>query len=209
MRAGIRRVVDKGRYLYRQGDRSSDFLWIESGLVRTFYTGHNGHELTFGFWSRGDLVGVTDQGGAARRVASAEALDDVAGLVFQWAAVEELCRTAPRFAANLIRAFSFKVRWTTMMVAQQGTEEVTVRLCQLLIALARAHGAPGQTEGQVMLPRYSQATLAAMLGCSRQWLSACLASLRAEGAVSYPRPGQIMVDLRKLSTGLASSPSLS
>lgn len=54
---GPRCLVTKGQGIFFQGDPHTAVWVIESGRVRTFYTGPSGREITLAYWSPGHFVG--------------------------------------------------------------------------------------------------------------------------------------------------------
>ena len=54
---GQEQSVAAGESVFCQGDVHSGIFLIESGSVRTFYTGPTGREITLAYWPAGHFVG--------------------------------------------------------------------------------------------------------------------------------------------------------
>lgn len=193
------RTFAAGEFLYVQGDPVRCLYSVSRGVVRTFYTTVDGHEFSIGFWERGDIVGAPDLSGAARRALSAVAQRPTTVLEIGDGDLTQLCVDVPRFAVNLIRALSFKVRWASMAAANLGTKSATSRLKLLLIALGEM-SQDRLDDHRVRIEKiYTQANLASMIGCSRQWVNVQMGELRRAGLVLPHRAGErLVVDLVRL-----------
>jgi CRP/FNR family cyclic AMP-dependent transcriptional regulator len=194
------RAFERGTFLYLQGEHSSSLFLVRRGMIRTFYTGLDGDEFTFGFWEVGDLVGAPDLSGhgTTRRALSAQAVARVEVLELAPNLVEELCLKFPVFALNLVHALSFKVRWVSMIAGNLSTKKVARRLMELLKILANMYGVPSDDSRVILGRRFTEYHLAMMLGCSRQWLSIQLRKFRTLGIVSGVPSQGLVIDLEAL-----------
>ena len=71
-----RRVVAKGRTIWKQGDRAEYVGFLFSGKAMSSYQSRNGKSGTTGFWCAGDLLGAADLGVPGTRQMTLRCLDE-------------------------------------------------------------------------------------------------------------------------------------
>lgn len=54
---GTKVTVQKGQNLFFQGDKHKGVWIVESGRMRSYYTGPSGREITLAYWTPGHFVG--------------------------------------------------------------------------------------------------------------------------------------------------------
>lgn len=178
------------------GDSSSTVYLLSEGIVRTYWTGAGGRELTVGVWLPGDIVGAPDIA-TGRRALSAAALRDVVAYEFSADSLRTASVEVPAFGWNLVLALSFKVRWVSMIAANLRTKDALTRLCELIVMLGDVYGE--RDGGKVTLnQKFTQEELALMIGCTRQWTSRSLTALREQQIVSLDKRGIMQFDRAKM-----------
>lgn len=199
-RLAHRQLFERHAALFHQGEPGSAFFVLESGSVRTFFTAGDGSEFTIGFWKAGDLCGTADLA-AQRRALSAVAETPVRAFELGLADLGPLIQHCPVFSQELIKALSFKIRWTSMIAANLATKSARERLTEILRALAEIDGVPIGAGRWALTRRFSQEELALMAGCSRQWVSHELSVLRDRGALGALPDGRWVVAPGRLRSG--------
>lgn len=180
-----------GRPVFEQGRPHAGIFIIEKGSVRTFYAGPNGKEITLAYWSEGHFVGGPELFGRGAHVWSAESASPC---VLSWIPGRQLKTLAlrdPDLAMGLIDALIVKGRCYSSLAQILGTKPARGRLAELLLALAERSAGDGSKEREV--PRHvTHEQLAAIIGSTRQWVTATLARFEREGSVSV-RPDAIVI----------------
>jgi CRP/FNR family cyclic AMP-dependent transcriptional regulator len=184
------------------GDPSSTLYIVSEGIVRTYWTGAGGRELTVGVWLPGDLVGAPDLA-TGRRALSAAALRDVVAYEFSPDSLRAASMGVPAFGWALVLALSFKVRWVSMIAANLRTKDALTRLCELIVMLGDVYGERDRSGKVTLTARFTQEELALMIGCTRQWTSRSLTSLRRQQIVTLSKQGIMQFDRAKMRGFLA------
>ena len=181
-----------GMPVFEQGRPHSGIYVIEHGTVRTFYAGPSGKEITLAYWTEGHFVGGPELFGRGIHVWSAEA---VTHSTVSWVPGQTLRTLAQHdsvLAMGLIDALIVKGRCYSSLAQILATKPARGRLAELLLALADRSGPPSSTiDGEV--PRHvTHEQLAAIIGSTRQWVTATLARFERDGHVSI-RPNSIAI----------------
>lgn len=180
-----------GSPVFEQGRPHAGIFIIETGSVRTFYAGPNGKEITLAYWTEGHFVGGPELFGRGHHVWSAEAaspcvLSWIPGKLLRTLALQD-----PDLAMGLIDALIVKGRCYSSLAQILGTKPARGRLAELLLALAERSAAGGDKDREV--PRHvTHEQLAAIIGSTRQWVTATLARFERDGFVSV-RPDAIVI----------------
>lgn len=187
-----------GSAVFDQGRPHAGIFIIEKGSVRTFYAGPNGKEITLAYWTEGHFVGGPELFGRGCHIWSAEAaspcvLSWIPGQLLRTLALEDC-----DLAMALIDALIVKGRCYSSLAQILGTKPARGRLAELLLALAE-RSATGSSSKSREVPRHvTHEQLAAIIGSTRQWVTATLARFERDGFVSV-RPDVIVIrDARAL-----------
>ena len=172
--------------LFRQGELTDGPYVVRSGTIRTHYTSPSGREITFAFWSEGNLVGAPLVLRDGRHMWSGVAATDCEVLCFRGRDLRRLAESIPRFAMSLIEALEFKCVRLSSLAQTLGTRAVEERLSLLLYNLAVLHGTNG-TGGVSLGPPFTHEVLANMVGCSRQWVTNILQQMKHDGVIRIER----------------------
>ncbi len=184
--------LNPGAKVFEQGQPHSGIFVIEQGSVRTFYAGPNGKEITLAYWNEGHFVGGPELFGRGVHVWSAEA---ATACVLSWIPGHSLRALALQnsgLAMGLIDALIVKGRCYSSLAQILGTKPARGRLAELLLALAGrgANTGPGH---EMEVPRHvTHEQLAAIIGSTRQWVTATLARFERDGLLSV-RPDTIVI----------------
>ncbi|MEV8466922.1 Crp/Fnr family transcriptional regulator [Fluviibacterium sp. DFM31] len=196
-RQGSRVTVKKGEGVFFQGDPHIGVWVIESGRIRTYYTGPSGREITLAYWTPGHFVGGPEVFGRGRHVWSADALEDCELLFLSGMSLRTLVTEIPEVALAVIDGLIAKGKCYSALIQMLGTRSVAERLRQLLVILADTYGR--QEKDVTIIDRsitYEQ--LATMVGATRQWVTQSLDKLNDEGVLSVTRREIRIYDLEAL-----------
>ncbi|KGB81117.1 MAG: Crp/Fnr family transcriptional regulator [Confluentimicrobium sp.] len=197
-KSGTRSVVAKGDGLFFQGDPHTGVWVVESGRIRTFYTGPSGREITLAYWTPGHFVGGPEVFGRGRHIWSADALDDSELLFLSGMSIRTLVREIPDVAVSVIQGLIAKGKCYSALIQMLGTRSVAERLEQFLVILADTHGR--HENGVILIDRaitYEQ--LASIVGATRQWVTQSLDRLQREGVLKISRKEIAIYHIERLS----------
>ena len=169
-RLGTRARVEKGEGLFHQGAPHTGVWIIESGRIRTYYSGPSGREITLAYWAPGHFVGGPEVFARGRHVWSADAMEGSELLFLSGTSLLKLVREVPDVAVAVIDGLVAKGKAYSALIQMLGTRTVSERLRQLLVILADTSG---RSEGQaIVIDRtVTSEQIAGMVGETRQWVT--------------------------------------
>lgn len=179
---GHEQRVEAGESVFCQGDTHDGIFLIESGSVRTFYTGPTGREITLAYWTPGHFVGGPEIFGGGAHMWSGVATQETRLLWLRGADLYRLMEQIPRLALGIVEGLVQKGKCYSALVHMLGTRSVVERLAQLLLILADTDGKP--TEKGIEIQRgFTHEELANMVGSTRQWVTVTLDKFQKQGAL--------------------------
>lgn len=182
----LRSSVRRGDPLFYQGDDHTGMWIIESGRVRTFYSGPSGKEITLAYWTKGHFVGGPEVFGAGKHVWSATIVDDAQLLFIPGGALRRLVRSIPDLAIAVIEAQISKGKAYSSLIQMLGTRSISERLQQLLLILVN-HQSDEVDDGLRISRTMSNEQIAMIVGATRQWVSQSLENLQKKGVLTVSR----------------------
>lgn len=188
---GHRRVFNRGRTQFNQGEQHDGLFIIETGMVKVFYTGPSGREITLAYWYPGNFVGGPSVFQRDRHVWTGVAARNTTVVALTAADLRYLFSQIPEFGIGLVEALSFKGKCYSMLAQMLGTRSISNRLELLLLSLCELYGA-AEPNGIVIRGAFSQQDLANMVGATRQWVAVTLNRLQEAGVLSL-RKREIVV----------------
>lgn len=179
------RLFDHGdrEAVFRQGDKHTGIFLIESGRVRTYYTGPSGREITLAYWTPGHFVGGPELFGVGTHIWSGESIGATRTLHLEGKHLRKLMVAMPTLAVCLVEGLAHKGRCYSELLQILATQSVEERLKQLLHNLAGLYGLPSEG-GQLIERHFSHEELANMVGATRQWVTMTIRRLEKQGFVA-------------------------
>ena len=175
-------TVPKGQSIYAQGDQADAVFYVQDGKVRLTVVSKAGKEATIGILSERSFFGEGALAGQIVRMGSAAAMTDCELLrVDKKAMIDALHREhafSDMFVAYLLAR---NIRYEENLVDQLFNSSEK-RLARVLLLLAH-FGKEGIPE--VVVPKISQETLAAMIGTTRSRVSFFMNRFRKLGFIDY------------------------
>ncbi|MDG1369613.1 MAG: Crp/Fnr family transcriptional regulator [Paracoccaceae bacterium] len=196
-KSGTHSIIKKGQGLFFQGDPHTGVWILESGRVRTFYTGPSGREITLAYWTPGHFLGGPEVFGRGRHVWSGDALEDSELLFLSGMSLRNLVESIPSVALAIIDGLVAKGKCYSALIQMLGTRTISERLQQLLVILADTHGR--HENGVILIDRsitYDQ--VATIVGATRQWVTQSLDKLQKENVLKISRHEIAIYDLDRL-----------
>lgn len=183
--------IDKRERLFNQGEIHSGIWIIETGRIRTFYSGPSGKEITLAYWSAGHFVGGPEVFGKGPHVWSACAMEDSELLFLRSETLRKLAFDHPAIAIALIEGLERKGIAYSALIQMLGTRSITERLQQLLIILVDHHSTES-SEGSVIQRSMTNEQIATIVGATRQWVTQSLDNLQQKGVLSISRKEMVV-----------------
>jgi len=190
--------LQRGQYLYRQGDPMRGLFAVRAGSVRAYTSAPDGTEQTVGFYLPGELLGF-DGVGHERHHCAAVVLETTAVCELPLARLEELCAELPRLKHQLLKLIGKEIasdHELLLLVANRGAEE---RLASFLLSLSMRFGERGLSRTEFNLSM-SRRDIANFLGVTAETVSRQLSILHAQGILSVHQRNVRIHDLDRLGT---------
>ncbi|MEM8744635.1 MAG: Crp/Fnr family transcriptional regulator [Pseudomonadota bacterium] len=196
-RVSVALALEPNETAFNQGEPHKGIYLIESGRVKTFYTGPTGKEITLAFWPAGHFVGGPEVFGGGNHMWSAVALEPSRLRYLPGTAIRALVERKPAFAVGLIEGLVAKGKCYSALVQMLGTRSAAERLAQLLLILAELHG---KREGRSLIieREITHDQLAHIIGSTRQWVTSTLTRFQRSGLVTIKRNAIIVHDPEEL-----------
>lgn len=186
-----------GETVFLQGDRHTGIYIILSGLVRIYYSGASGREITLAYWTPGNFVGGPEIFGGTPHMWSGQAVRPTELLHVPGPALRRLLDQRPRIALVLLEMLVHKGKCFSTLIQMLGTRSAMQRLAQLLTLMADMEGI--RRESGIFIGRsLTQEELAKMVGATRQWISAAVERFREQGLLEFAPNKIIILDIDRL-----------
>jgi CRP/FNR family cyclic AMP-dependent transcriptional regulator len=173
----------KGEGIFTQGDTCDSVFFIQEGCIKLTVVSKLGKEATIALLNPGDFAGEECLSTAQPyRSASAEALSD--SVLFKITKVEmnRVLTQEPKMSALFVAYLLARTSRIQADLVDQLFHSSEKRLARTLLLLAN-FGKDDVTE--TLVPKVSQETLAAMIGCTRSRVCFFLNRFRKLGFIEY------------------------
>ena len=185
-----RRQFQPGEAVFYQGDPGYCLYLIESGRVRIYVQGQDGHELSVSVFGVGDLFGEMAVIDGQPRSATAVAMDETTVHSLDRDRFWQHVQRRPRLSVNFLQLLSVRLRSSTRTMDNL-TLRVEVRLARKLLELAQVHGRV-EPDGVRINLALTQSDWASLLAASRESVNKALGKFRQQGLIDQ-RLGQIVI----------------
>lgn len=169
---------------------------IVSGLLRTYFAGPDGRQVTVRYAREGDVLGVIAAHGGPAPLHT-QALTVSERLQIDTDKMRELARTEPEFAWALIGELTATIHALWQEVAAAAFATVPQRVARHLLEIAAREQ---EAEGGALVAHVSQQELADLAGSVREVVARALREMRDEGVVRVSRSGIVVLDAGALAT---------
>src|ERR1700683_2633454 len=172
----------KRQAIFVQGDSSDAVFYIQKGKVRLTVVSKSGKEATTGIMNEGDFFGEGCLTGQTLRLFSATAMTDCSVMQIDKKYMMEVLHREHAFSDMFVAyLLTRNIRYEEDLVDQLFNSSEK-RLARILLLLAH-FGKDGKPE--VVIPKISQETLAAMVGTTRPRINFFMNKFRKLGFVRY------------------------
>lgn len=174
-------------------DDPGDALFVvAAGQVKVVLIGEDGREVILAVLGPGDFFGEMALIDDEPRSAHVIAMDDARLLVLRRDDFHQALEGNPRIALGLLRTLSRRLRRADDQIGSLVLLDVYGRVARVLLDLAE-----GSPDGTVV-PRITHATLAQMIGSSRETVSRTLRELTDHGLIEVSTRGIRLADATAL-----------
>lgn len=163
---------------------------VVSGLLRTYFVGPDGRQVTVRYAREGDVLGVIAAHGGPAPLHT-QALTDAERLRIDTDTMRELARTEPEFAWALIGELTATIHALWQEVAAAAFATVPQRVARHLLEIAAREQ---EADGGTLVATVSQQELADLAGTVREVVARALRELRDDGIVRVSRSGIVVLD---------------
>lgn len=177
------RQYEPSEFVFRESEPANALFVVMSGQLKEMAHTPSGDELVFEVFTHGAVFGEPALFAPERtRVVSVVAVEPATVLTLDRNTFAEFAFDHPQVMFRLLEGLAAQVRSLTEDIAGMAYRPIRERLIAKLLELADTHGHRGaeRTEIAIDIP---QATLASMVGASRENVNRRLAALVAAGAI--------------------------
>ncbi len=188
------RVFAKGAIIVTQGEPGDTLFLIADGQVKVAVFAEDGREVILSVLSAGGFFGEMALLDDEPRSAHVIAMSDASVWQLRRDDFRARLRASPDLAIALMRELSRRLRRADETIASLALLDVNGRIAHLILDLAREEG------GNRITRKLTHATIAQMVGASRETVSRTMRSLTMQGAISMNRREIVLLDADQLRT---------
>jgi len=179
--------------LVSEGERGDHLYVVLEGRVRVFVSDAQGREVILNSHGPGEFFGELALIDQAPRSASVICVEPSRLLLVGRQAYERAVADCPSLALHVLSALPQRVRSLTQSLKTMALQDVTGRVTEVLLRLARDEG-----DQLVVEPRPTQQEIASRVGASREMVSRVMKDLSARGLLVVQ--GKTLVLRKELSS---------
>ncbi|HTT07652.1 MAG TPA: cyclic nucleotide-binding domain-containing protein [Gammaproteobacteria bacterium] len=190
------RVIDRGEYLFRQGDKMHALYVVRSGTVKATINAPDGAEQVIRFYLSGDVVGL-DALGEERHVSSAQALETTSFCRFTLGELDDGFTRVPTALRRFMRIAGQELareEQHAMLISQRDAEQ---RMAMFLLQLSDQYGKRGYSDREFNL-HMSRQEVASFLSLAVETVSRIFTQFQVKGLLKVERRHIRLLSLEKL-----------
>ncbi|MDR6226848.1 Crp/Fnr family transcriptional regulator [Desmospora profundinema] len=176
----------KGTLLLTPDTPPQGLYLLKKGKVRLYKLNREGKEFTLGILGDGNIFGEVEAFATGTRNIYAEALEDTLICLLSKSDFEGLMQERPQLALKMIRVLSERLSEAEEMLESLAYGSVQKRLLYLLSKLGQNFGEPHGDYIRLNIS-LSHQDLAAMIGATRETVSATIAEMVRKGLIKKSR----------------------
>lgn len=127
--------LQKGQYLYREGDRFQSLYVVRSGALKAFRTTDDGREQVTGFYFTGEILGM-DGISKNAYASTARALETVAVCEIPFASLEKLSAVIPSLQRHFFQLMSHEIIEDKMLITLLSKNSAEQRVAALILSIS-------------------------------------------------------------------------
>lgn len=182
---GSKRLVKRGEYLYRTGEKFATIYAIRGGFFKTAVLHEDGREHVTGFHMMGDIMGL-DAISTDTHACDAVALECSEICEIPFDRLSELSMTMPVLQHNLHRIMSREIAFDHEVMLMLGKMRAEERLAAFLLNLSRRFSARGYSAASFQL-RMTREEIGSYLGLKLETVSRLFSRFQDEGLIEVQK----------------------
>ena len=190
------RALEKGQYLFHEGDPSAGFYIVQSGAVNVHRVNAVGKDQIIHVFRAGESFAEAALATDSGYPADARALESTQVLLVQKAGILALLRRQPELALRMLGSMSGHLRVLVGQLEDMTLKDVETRLANWLVK--RCPNPRSDQPARIELTM-TKRVLAAELGTVSETLSRTLAKLRQQKLLSVKGKSVVVLSPNKLS----------
>lgn len=167
----------RGAQLFGAGDPADGFFVIVSGRVKIYQLSAKGDEQILHLYGAGQTFGEAAMWGETSLPAYAEAVEPAVVLHVRRTTLEEMIRTNPKVALEMMAGLSAKLQEFERLIERLSLREVPARLAGILLAMSK------DARTNTFRLEQTKRELAAQIGTVAETLSRALKKLQTAGLI--------------------------
>ncbi len=180
-----KRVLERGDYLYRQGDSFQSLYVVRSGSLKTIVENDEGDAQILGFHLPGELIGV-DALANDYHLCAAQALERTSVCELPYAQLQQVVTEIPSLQRQLMRVVSREVVAEQRHLVMMGRQQAQERLAIFLRSLSQRYGRLSRDTVTLTLTM-SRYDIANYLGLVVETVSRLFTRMEAAGVLAVSR----------------------
>lgn len=178
--------LERGEFLYQQGEIASGFYLVAAGGVRLVETTYAGQDVHLKVYGAGDLFGLLAISGSYPHPSGAQAIDSSMVLRFPGEAVRTVIGQCPELGLVLVDLLVAHVHHAHGRIRQLAAERVERRLARALLHFAEKFGCPAGDAISIEVS-LSQQDLADFIGTTVETVNRTLKLWEGRGIIRRAR----------------------
>jgi len=130
------RLYKKGDIIYHEGNRTSGFYCISSGIIKVFKTGIEGREQIIRFVKKGDILGYRSLISKEAACSTAKVIEDAVMCFIPSEVLFSLVKSNIDFAMEIMQRTAKELGESNKFLVDMAQKNVRERLASVLIMLA-------------------------------------------------------------------------
>lgn len=180
----LRKKMDKGSILFRQGDTADEMFLIKGGRMKLSKILEDGSELTLDIRKAGDFVGENMFSDEGVYPVNAVCLQDTLTCGFTRSQFEQLITDNPKVSLQIIKNLSNRISWLTSRVGNLAVTNIEDRLYGVLCSVAQEHGTK-RSEGITIQFPLTHEDLSFLTGAHRVSITRAMKTLKNAGKIIH------------------------
>ena len=182
------RTYPKGSVILFEDDPGDALYLVVSGQVKVVLIGEDGREVILSVLGEGTFFGEMSLLDDEPRSAHVIAMEDSAVLALRREDFRARLRASPEVGIALLRELSRRLRRADDQIGSLVLLDVNGRVAELLVRLATEEG------GERITRKLTHATIAQMIGSSRETVSRTMRELQDRGLIAVTRQDITLTD---------------
>ncbi|MBW3091630.1 Crp/Fnr family transcriptional regulator [Bifidobacterium sp. 82T10] len=179
-------TLDKGDFIFREGDTDCRLYVLESGKVKLTRTSTDNRVQLLSIHARGEVLGeipVFDPTGGPRTASAVAMTDDTRVVWLERDALFGWLDKHPRVAINMLQVMAARMRSNNEHISDLVFMDVPARLAKTLLNLGSRFGEPME-DGLLVPHDLTQEEMAQLVGSSRETVNKALTDFSNRGWIA-------------------------